>query len=239
MLMLPGNCFVPEKNQREKEQISKIFPENKIIIIGNGVDYSETRNTKFEKHFEEKLIKNSINVGFLGRFDIYIKGLDILLNAYLQYQKRESNIKIRLSLLGEHRVREFDSKDFINRIKSDMPAPEMLKVSGPYYGLSKWEELAKLDLLIQPSRTEGMPNTVLEAMSSGVPCAVSPNTNVGEMIVRAKAGWIIDCTEKDILDFFLLVQNYDKKQLIDLGNNAKEYTKANLTWDNIGKINYF
>ena len=83
-----------------------------------------------------------------------------------------------------------------------------------------------------------MPNTVLEAMSSGVPCVVTPNTNVAEMILEANAGWRIEATEKSILDFLLDIQTCDKTELLQLGKNAKKYTKENLTWDNIGKSSY-
>ena len=83
-----------------------------------------------------------------------------------------------------------------------------------------------------------MPNTVLEAMSSGIPCAVSPATNVGDLIIEANAGWIVDSTEEALLAFFIEVQDMDKKRLMEIGYNAKKYTKENLTWDNIGKLNY-
>jgi len=225
-------------NEGESKQIKKVFPKKKIIIIGNGVDYNEERNNKLSNFFKTKVQHTLINIGFLGRFDIHIKGLDLLLNGYLEYQKKVDKIKIKISLLGEHRVREWDSKKFISEVKSKLPHPELLEVSGPYYGFSKWEELAKLDLLIQPSRTEGMPNTVLEAMSSGVPCVVTPNTNVAEMILEANAGWRIEATEKSILDFLLDIQTCDKTELLQLGKNAKKYTKENLTWDNIGKSSY-
>ena len=43
----------------------------------------------------ENNLKN-INVGFLGRFDIHIKGLDLLLEAYLRYQKNTNDINILL-----------------------------------------------------------------------------------------------------------------------------------------------
>ena len=120
-----------------------------------------------------------------------------------------------------------------------MPYPELLEVAGPFYGNSKWTELAKLDLLIQPSRTEGMPNTVLEAMSAGVPCAVTPNTNVGDLIIKAQAGWVVRATSKDFLDFFHSLESCSKNELLQLGGNAKKYAKENLTWDKIGKLKYF
>ena len=226
-------------NKNEKKQIQNIFPRNRIIIIGNGVEYDEKRNAKLESYFQDKSLRKDIKIGFLGRFDVYIKGLDILLNAYSEYQRSTNNINIRLSLLGEHRVREYDSREFIERIRRDLPYPELLEVAGPFYGNSKWTELAKLDLLIQPSRTEGMPNTVLEAMSAGVPCAVTPNTNVGDLIIKAQAGWVVRATSKDFLDFFHSLESCSKNELLQLGGNAKKYAKENLTWDKIGKLKYF
>ncbi|RPF75025.1 MAG: glycosyltransferase [Rickettsiales bacterium TMED289] len=227
-------------NEREKKQIAKVFPEKKIIIIGNGVEYSEERNGLLVKHFDYKNKTKILNIGFLGRFDIHIKGLDLLLNAYLNYQKRSNKIEIKLFLIGKHKkAREWDSKVFIKKIKDKLPCPEMLEIRGPFYGFSKWEELAKLDVLIQPSRTEGMPNTVLEAMATGIPCVVTDNTNVGDLILNASAGWKIDTSEGAILDFLLNLNSFKKRDLIDLGNNAKKHVQRELTWDSIGKINYF
>lgn len=226
-------------NKGEEKQIKKIFPKIKIIIIGNGVNFSEKRNNKLNIYTQEKLKNNTFNIGFLGRFDVYIKGLDFLLNAYLKYQEEINNVRIKLHLLGEHRAKETDSKTFINSIKSKLPFPEMLEVRGPFYGFSKWEELAKLDILIQPSRTEGMPNTVLEAMATGIPCAVTDNTNVSELIIKASAGWKIKTSEKGVLDFFMEAHRFKKENLLKSGENAKKYAQEYLTWERIGKIKYF
>jgi glycosyltransferase involved in cell wall biosynthesis len=227
-------------NEGEKKQIRKVFPKKKIIIIGNGVDYSEERNNSLINFFEEKNKSKIFNVGFLGRFDIHIKGLDLLLNAYLEYQKRVKKIEVKLFLIGKHKIApEWNSVQFIKEIRDKLPLPQMLEIRGPFYGSHKWEELAKLDILIQPSRTEGMPNTVLEAMATGIPSVVTANTNMGELILDCSAGWKIDTSEDAILEFLLNLKNFDKKDLTDLGNNAKKCVQRELTWDSIGNIKYF
>ena len=48
----------------------------------------------------------------------------------------------------------------------------------------KFIEISKLDMLIQPSRSEGMPNTVLEAMSIGLPILATKYTNIVDILKR-------------------------------------------------------
>ena len=55
----------------------------------------------------------------------------------------------------------------------------------------KFIEIAKLDALIQPSRSEGMPNTVLEAMSVGLPVFATKYTNVTKILNKNRCGWEI------------------------------------------------
>lgn len=162
------------------------------------------------------------------------------MNAYLEYQKRVKKIEVKLFLIGKHKIApEWNSVQFIKEIRDKLPLPQMLEIRGPFYGSHKWEELAKLDILIQPSRTEGMPNTVLEAMATGIPSVVTANTNMGELILDCSAGWKIDTSEDAILEFLLNLKNFDKKDLTDLGNNAKKCVQRELTWDSIGNIKYF
>jgi len=175
----------------------------------------------------------------LGRFDIYIKGLDKLLNAFSSYQKNSKEAVIELIFIGEHRSKEFDSFKFFKKIKNSLSKPEMFKVRNPCYGKEKWKSLASFDLLALPSRSEGMPNVVLEAMSIGVPCMVSPETNMGEIIQNSNSGWVIEHKEEDLELFFHDLVKHDKEMLIKKGINAKNYIKHNLTWDKIAKIDYF
>lgn len=226
-------------NEGEKHQISQIFRNKKIIVISNGSDLDEKRYNSLKKEFSSKKESKIYTIGYLGRFDIYIKGLDKLLNAFSSYQKNSKEAVIELIFIGEHRSKEFDSFKFFKKIKNSLSKPEMFKVRNPCYGKEKWKSLASFDLLALPSRSEGMPNVVLEAMSIGVPCMVSPETNMGEIIQNSNSGWVIEHKEEDLELFFHDLVKHDKEMLIKKGINAKNYIKHNLTWDKIAKIDYF
>tara|TARA_B100000035_G_scaffold197144_1_gene168476 strand:+ start:2135 stop:3280 length:1146 start_codon:yes stop_codon:yes gene_type:complete len=226
-------------NDGEKKQISKQFKNKRIIIISNGSDYDAKKNKSLEKKFQEKNNKAFYTVGYLGRFDVFIKGLDNLLKGYSNYQMNADEIQIKLVFVGEHRSKEVDSVEFFSSMQTKLPYPEMFIVKEPCYGIDKWRELASFDLLALPSRSEGMPNVALEAMSIGVPCMISPETNISEIILNSDSGWLVETNEKDIEFFFNNLIKIKKSELVKKGNNAKKFIKDNLTWDKIAKTSYF
>jgi glycosyltransferase involved in cell wall biosynthesis len=228
-------------NEGEKKSIRKIFKNKKIVIIGNGINFSLKRTDDLNHLFIKKNNNKTVNIGFLGRFDIFIKGLDLLLQAYSEYQDDTESPSIRLNLLGapNHKPKEIDSIEFINNISKNLKNSSLMDVKGPFFGSFKWSELAKLDILILPSRSEGMPNVVLEAMSLGIPCAVTKETNMLDLILDSDSGWKIDLSIESIKNFFHEIQELNSKEdLIQKGENGKNYAKKNLSWDIIAIDNY-
>ena len=93
-------------------------------------------------------------------------------------------------------------------------------------------------MLILPSRSEGMPNVVLEAMSIGIPCMVSPHTNMKEVILASNSGWVVESEKNEIEKFFHHLNGVQKSDFSEKGKNAKNFLKDNLTWDRIAKLDY-
>lgn len=97
-------------------------------------------------------------------------------------------------------------------------------MSGPFYDKKKYKELSKFDILIQPSRSEGMPNTVLEAMSMGVPVAATKETNILNIIKKCNSGWEINHNKKNISNFLLKLESINKKKIFYYGLRGYKYS---------------
>ncbi|MBD2508806.1 glycosyltransferase [Nostoc muscorum FACHB-395] len=52
----------------------------------------------------------------------------------------------------------------------------------------------EFDLLIHTFRFEGHPIAVLEALSYGIPCLLTPGTNIAGEVEAAGAGWSVEDT---------------------------------------------
>jgi glycosyltransferase involved in cell wall biosynthesis len=54
------------------------------------------------------------------------------------------------------------------------------------------ELMVRANILVMPSKDEGVPNAVQEAMAIGLPVLVSSSGGMPEIIVDGKTGWILD-----------------------------------------------
>jgi len=139
------------------------------------------------------LIKNSVevpalnifpskinNIGFVGRLS-HEKAPDI----FLSIAKHRPDIAFHLYGDGEMRA------------DLEENAPKNLIFHGFCSDMSKvWSEI---DLLIMPSRQEGLPLAALEAMSHGIPLIASNVGDLPKLITNEKNGYI--CEKENLDDF--------------------------------------
>ena len=231
------NAFIALNKQEAK--IIRQITQKKTIIISNGINDNSKIYKKYKKNYIEKSDSKIINICFLGRYDIYIKGLDYLLEGFIDYQNASAKNKIKLHLIGNHsKKNDFKSATFFNKIYPKLKIKENLIIEGPYYNENKWKRLTKMDILILPSRTEGMPNTVLEAMSIAIPCCVTKETNMSEIIKKSYSGWVFKGNKESVKILFDDIEKLPKKKFIKMGLNGLEYASRNLTWDKVCISNY-
>ena len=185
-----------------------------------------------------KLKKRAIKIGFIGRFEVYIKGLDLFLESLVKFQDKNENNRIKVTLIGEHLKKKYHSYKYMSSIQARLKDPSRLLIKEPIFNEEKFKEMAKFDVFIHPSRTEGMPNAVLEAMSLGIPCMVSPETNMGEIIQSAECGWVIRNTEENIIQALEELETLSKKDLHRIGQNGVNYVETNLSWKEVAKAPY-
>ncbi|MCR6513716.1 glycosyltransferase family 4 protein [Clostridium sp. LY3-2] len=176
-------------------------------IIYNGIE----SNASIKKESKKS---NVVNLGFVGRItrqkglDILIKNLNNLNDTYLK--------KIKLDIYGDGPELE-TLKVLVNDAK--------LNRNIEFHGYTKLplEKIREFDILIMPSRYEGVPLVMLESMSIGVPVAISNVGGVSEIIDTENDGWIIynnkwDSFLKDIIN--------GKYDIEEIGKNSiRKYNK--------------
>lgn len=115
-------------------------------------------------------------VGFIGSFEQLYKGPDTLLHAVNACSR--AGLDIRALLVGEGRCRE-EMKSLARALSIDdkVVFPGQLGFGKPVVDF-----LDSLDLFVMPSRAEGLPRALVEAMARGCPCIGSRIGGIPELL---------------------------------------------------------
>jgi sugar transferase (PEP-CTERM/EpsH1 system associated) len=158
------------------------FPANRIRTIQNGVDIARfARVGRAEARQRLALPLETVVVGTAGR---------------LVRVKDHANLIDALALLRTRRQR------FIAVISGDGPLRAELEarvaerqLTGQVRFLGHRSDIehvfAALDVFVLPSRSEGMSNTILEAMASGVPVVATGVGGADELVEHRRTGLLV------------------------------------------------
>lgn len=207
-IIIPHGCL--SKKAQQKKYIKKLFANilffNEFIKSAKSIQYlsdNEKRMSAFFKYNsfvsgngvqipivnKVSFSNNGIRFVYIGRLDMRIKGLDLMLKAVKKCENllRKQNAVVQLYGPNDNKVHERIKKE-INRLNiADLVYLDKEKV-----GKEKEKILLSADCFIQTSRTEGLPLGVLEALGYGLPCIVTDGVGLGEMIESFGAGYRCD-----------------------------------------------
>ncbi|MCR5119570.1 MAG: glycosyltransferase family 1 protein [Lachnospiraceae bacterium] len=146
----------------------KAYEAGKVRIIPNALELDKFSPAAEDKEktaaLRESLgLKGAYVVGHVGRFH-YAKNHEFLLEVFAKIKEKKPEAKLLLVGGGsrESFIREEVSK---RGLEAEVIFAGMQSDTAPYYGL--------MDVLVFPSRYEGLPGTVVEAQAAGVPCIMS------------------------------------------------------------------
>jgi glycosyltransferase involved in cell wall biosynthesis len=175
-------------------------------IIPNFISEDDFSDFKLKTDYE---IKNSyITVISTARLE-YQKGLDTLLKSISNIK----SIKIKVIILGEG-----SQKNNLIKLAKDLNIELFL----PGVVKNIYSFISESDIYVQPSRFEGMPNGLMEAMLCGLPCIGSNIEGINELIDNNNSGLLFEKEKYQELSF-LIEQLITNKQLREqLGQNARK-----------------
>lgn len=204
------------------EYAKSIVPQmnDKYAIIPNGVALYPIH----KKPHNSQVITHIL---YLGRIEGYHKGLDILIEAIKLLENKGYSEKVHFDFYGTG-----DSKA-VELFKSQIK--ELSKIAtfhGPAYGKLKENVLANSDIFILTSRSEGMPMGVLEALAHGMPCIVTPQTNMADIIETNQCGWVTNLGANYIAETIETAIRHFGNNSTELQSNAKK-AASQYSWDKI------
>ncbi|MBR3157412.1 glycosyltransferase [Candidatus Saccharibacteria bacterium] len=215
----------------KNEYNNSAFIYKKYYIQGNGVNDIPGKN----EYLANSRKSNSFNFVYVGRFDYYIKGFDILFDACSEISDFMKNNNINIKLFG------YGDEKLLKRKIAYYNLWEIVKVYGPVFGEKKKNTLTKNDVFVQLSRTEGQPLGVMEAIALGMPVLVSNGTGLKNIVEKYRIGVVVD-SDRFIISSMMLDMFLNKNELNQYSRNAYDYAKKNYDWDVISKEaikNYF
>lgn len=203
-----------------RNSVAKVFNPN-YTIVPNGCD--QIGNVCFDRPCSEV-----VDMVYIGRIDMVHKGIDVLLEA--------------LKILSGRGCQKFKLFVYANPNDPDLPVfkkviagmSDIIEYWGPVYGKEKKERLQKADIFILTSRYDGMPMGVLEALSFGVPCILTPGTNMADEVAAAGAGWKTEFSAKSVAETIELAVKEMQQNQRKYHHAAHEFSKR-FNWINIAK----
>jgi glycosyltransferase involved in cell wall biosynthesis len=191
------------------------------FVVGNGIDVPEESDTTSPGR------STGLRFLFLGRLHIEHKGLDMLLDACAIIGGELYCAGARLDICGPDCL---GSTAWLARRISELGLEDVVAVHGPAIGEAKAELLRRADVFVHTSRTEGHPSAVLEAIAHGVPCLLTPNTNMAEQVASAGAGWRVEPAPGAIAQRLLEIVTSDRSVLKTVGFNARRLAAERFNW---------
>ncbi len=193
-------------------------PGKKIVVLPNAVNPVE----KVKRNFA----KEQLQLLFVGRF-AFNKGINLLMEAVRQLNNEGYKNRLRFNLVGKGPLYEqyrqeykFENVNFI--------------------GFADDQQLAALyqqnDLFVFPTRFEGMPTVVLEAMAAGMPVIVS-DTGATAELVNSDNGYLIE--KNNIRSLKWAIQRFyqlspEERHL--LSENSYKKVHERFTWQKVARM---
>lgn len=155
--------------------------------------------------------REQLGILSVGRLDTQ-KGFDLLLRAFALCGLAERGV--RLTILGEGPERET-----LAALANELGIDQAVVMPGVVENPESW--MAKATVYVQPSRYEGFPNALLEAMAMGCPViAADCDSGPREIIRHSENGFLVPVEDVESLAGALQRLFNDSALLSSLGEEA-------------------
>ena len=202
--------------ERELAIKDKIVKPEKAITIFNGIKIPEIQKNRFYHESDDHFL-----IGSVSRFSKQKNVINLIKVAIKVCQK---NNKIKFVFIG-------DGEDFFicKRLVNKANMSQKIILEG--WSNNVLERLLDFDVFLLFSRWEGLPISILEAMSIGLPIIASDIKGNNEL-VSEENGILIDVEDVDKLESVLIDLPNRNKDLKKWGENSRKIVSRRFNFEN-------
>jgi len=220
--------------QAEAEAVRQHHPNVPLAIIPNGIDLPRSDKPPLPSPWvdQQGTVDGRRVLLFLGRLHCK-KGLDELVDAVALLQKRAPQWSRSWQVVIAGWGVDGYPEALARRI-SDAHLNDAIRMVGPVFGQEKQRCLQHASAFILPSHSEGLPMSVLEAWSFGLPVLMTDACNLPEGFA-ACAAQQIPCEPTALADSLLLLAEQTESDLTVMGRRGLVLVKERFTWDAVAE----
>lgn len=157
----------------ERQLRALLPPDADLTIVRSGVSEEFFQVRREEKGY----------LLFYGRFDLFQKGVDTLMEAFRQVRQVRPDIELHMAGRGQH--------EEIQRMAVAAGVEGSVHIHGGVSHERVLELFSGASLLVMPSRFEGLPVVAAEALAAGVPVLATDVGALDEIVTPDETGVLL------------------------------------------------
>jgi len=199
-------------NYARESFIARGFSPERVVVVPPSINLEEFAEARFDGP--------EFRVSFVGLIEPW-KGFHYLIEAFNALDLRDSE----LVLWGGTGARPIS-----RYLREHMARNPRIKLRSIEVRRSYDEVYTRSSVLVHPSMADGFGYVVAEAMASGIPVIVTPNTGASELVIDGHNGYIVPARDRDALRERLAHLARHPSLLREMGRAAR-LTARSLTFE--------
>jgi len=220
--------FIHALNPQETEVIRRCGVNRPIVVVPNGLppDTNVLALRPDALFAEHPRLRDQRVFMFVGRLDLWQKGLDLLVEAFACAGLSDASlVLVGPDYRGSRRA-------LATRAERLGISPRVVFIE-PAFGQERANLFAAADVFVHPSRWEGLSLSVLAASAAGKACLITREADPLGELERAQAAVIVDASVSSIAKGLNQAANLSRQELHIMGTRARRVAESHFTWPSI------
>ena len=199
-----------------KEYLQKRYPCKGKSLGCSDIETLSIDETTLNNYIEKNRTQGNYVIGTVGPVNTRLKGQDVVIKAIRIL--KDKGINVTYQLVG------YGSGDWLKTLAKELEVYENVQFLGEISRDDVLLWMQTLDFYIQPSKSEGLPRAIIEALSCALPCIAADVGGISELIPKE---YLFEHDNNPVGKIVDIIQSLDNDALVSMSKRnfqkAKEY----------------